>query len=321
MAGAMLEDTVLDVAIGLTFTFALLSVITTSITEGCANLMRTRSRALGNWLEHMLGDKLTSDELMRHPMIRSMCPRDRAVPDYIPAETFAMVLLETLAPATGDKAVRTRPRDWDEFQQLLAGLAERPKLRMVLDNLAIEARGDLRAAERAIADWFDGSMQRLSGWYARHAQLAAFVFASLITVSFNADALMIADALWQDESLRAAVVEKASAEASEKAREQAKAEPDAESASTTDPGIQAAADTLRRLDAFPLGWSTDTLDPRCVPGDPSGWLAKLLGLGLTVLAITLGAPFWFDLLSRFVGLRSTGKPPQTRTQRASEADA
>jgi hypothetical protein len=29
---------------------------------------------------------------------------------------------------------------------------------------------------------------------------------------------------------------------------------------------------------------------------------------LTVLAISLGAPFWFDTLSRFSRLRSTGKP-------------
>jgi hypothetical protein len=32
-----------------------------------------------------------------------------------------------------------------------------------------------------------------------------------------------------------------------------------------------------------------------------GWL-------LTILAISLGAPFWFDLLGRFSRLRSSGKP-------------
>ena len=32
-----------------------------------------------------------------------------------------------------------------------------------------------------------------------------------------------------------------------------------------------------------------------------GWL-------LTLLAISLGAPFWFDALSRFSRLRSSGKP-------------
>jgi hypothetical protein len=33
----------------------------------------------------------------------------------------------------------------------------------------------------------------------------------------------------------------------------------------------------------------------------SGWL-------LTILAVTLGAPFWFDTLGRLSRLRSSGKP-------------
>lgn len=320
----MLEGTFLDVAIGLTFMFALLSVVTTSITEGFANLLRTRSRALGNWLEHMLGDKLTSDELMRHPLIRSLCPRDRAVPDYIPAETFTTVLLETLAPADAETARRKRPGEFAEFERLVEGLGESPKLRQALSNLSVQARGDLREIEHAIADWFDGSMQRLSGWYGRQAQIAAFGFASLLTLSLNADTLMIAGALWQDDSLRAAVVEQASAEASEQAREQSEtdgAEPSSQTPAA-EPGVEAAVATLHRLDAFPLGWSADPLDPRGVPSDSLGWLAKLLGLALTALAITLGAPFWFDLLSRFVGLRSAGRqPPTNRSRRASEATA
>ena len=35
---------------------------------------------------------------------------------------------------------------------------------------------------------------------------------------------------------------------------------------------------------------------------------SLLGLLVTALATAQGAPFWFDLLSRFVGIRSTVKP-------------
>ena len=34
------------------------------------------------------------------------------------------------------------------------------------------------------------------------------------------------------------------------------------------------------------------------------------GWVLTALAVSLGAPFWFDLLSRFVNIRSGGRPPK-----------
>ena len=40
-------------------------------------------------------------------------------------------------------------------------------------------------------------------------------------------------------------------------------------------------------------------------------MEKLFGLLLTVGAIQLGAPFWFDLLGKIVRVRGTGAPPPT----------
>jgi len=41
-----------------------------------------------------------------------------------------------------------------------------------------------------------------------------------------------------------------------------------------------------------------------------GWL-------ITILAVSLGAPFWFDTLSRFMNVRSSGKPPDQSSVKAS----
>ena len=54
-------------------------------------------------------------------------------------------------------------------------------------------------------------------------------------------------------------------------------------------------------------------DPRGRPSDAVGWVLKVIGLLFTVGALTLGAPFWFDLLSKFVSLRSAGKVPDATT--------
>ncbi|NJC25147.1 hypothetical protein [Neolewinella antarctica] len=40
-----------------------------------------------------------------------------------------------------------------------------------------------------------------------------------------------------------------------------------------------------------------------------GLITKLLGFVLTALAISMGAPFWFDLLKKLVNIRSTGARP------------
>ena len=43
------------------------------------------------------------------------------------------------------------------------------------------------------------------------------------------------------------------------------------------------------------------------------WMTKLLGFILTALAVSLGAPFWFDLLKKLVNIRSAGARPYENT--------
>jgi hypothetical protein len=48
-------------------------------------------------------------------------------------------------------------------------------------------------------------------------------------------------------------------------------------------------------------------------GNASKWalLAKLLGLLMTTFALSLGAPFWFDMLNKVINIRAAGRPPAT----------
>jgi hypothetical protein len=72
-----------------------------------------------------------------------------------------------------------------------------------------------------------------------------------------------------------------------------------------------------------LTWSTNPNDQRALPWlwagdthDPLGlvhWFSRVIGLALTVLAVSLGAPFWFDVLNKFMVFRGTGKPPTEPT--------
>jgi hypothetical protein len=60
-----------------------------------------------------------------------------------------------------------------------------------------------------------------------------------------------------------------------------------------------------------------------IPGSetfvPIGWPLTgnipwtLAGLAITTVALTLGAPFWFDVLTKYVNVRQTGTPPQERS--------
>jgi transcriptional regulator GlxA family with amidase domain len=133
-------------------------------------------------------------------------------------------------------------------------------------------------------------MGRVSGFYKRKVQLAVLAYAILITAALNLDSVAFATRLWTDDLVRSAAV----AAAERQQQEQ-------------DPSATRLLEEVKELN-LPLGWSA--ADPlRVPPSGLAGWLLKLLGLAVTVLALSLGAPFWFDLLSRVARLRSTGPPP------------
>lgn len=80
-----------------------------------------------------------------------------------------------------------------------------------------------------------------------------------------------------------------------------------------------ALEELQRL-GLPIGWS-ESAQPQYFGGCPAGFapahlcwwgnrLVSLLGWLIVGLACTLGAPFWFDALSRLVRLRASGDKPQ-----------
>ena len=69
-------------------------------------------------------------------------------------------------------------------------------------------------------------------------------------------------------------------------------------------GAAETADSLRVrdniLESFPLGWEGVS------DWGVGGWITHALGWLFTAAAVSLGAPFWFDLLSRVARLRGTG---------------
>ena len=80
----------------------------------------------------------------------------------------------------------------------------------------------------------------------------------------------------------------------------------------------ACVDDVKAL-GLPLGWSHET--------SPHSWqqgLGKAIGLLVTAFALTLGAPFWFDLLGKVSHLRGSGPPtraPEQKTNDPSSAPA
>jgi len=131
--------------------------------------------------------------------------------------------------------------------------------------------------------------------------VSLLVIATIVTLVFNADALQVGRALWNDDAVRAAVVGQAQSSVETRQGPWNQAEGASQSAKYL---AQEVAD-VRSLE-LPLGWSTDPDDPRWFDSAAGGF-GKVVGLFAMILALMLGAPFGFDLLGRVSRVRVTGK--------------
>ncbi|RYZ22072.1 MAG: hypothetical protein EOO16_10595 [Chitinophagaceae bacterium] len=68
-----------------------------------------------------------------------------------------------------------------------------------------------------------------------------------------------------------------------------------------------------------LGAAITQIAPRV--HDKFDWSTSLLGWIITGLALTLGAPFWFDLLNKLISIRSAGAKPKASAAKDDDDDA
>jgi hypothetical protein len=317
----MANFTALEVVIGLAFVYFVLSLICSAVTETISSIQRTRAKMLVPAIENLLSGSNTITEegkklaelFWNHPLVQGLVrpsapnTKTSAVaagkgPAYVPAGTFVSALIDVGARNT--PAAQAAPDG--SLNSVVVGTSlidsidaiPSAPLREALLAIYRDAGGELGPFRAAAEKWYDDSMDRVSGWYKRHVQAMLWVIAILVVVFLNVDTIQIANTLWKDPTARAAVV--ASADATVKQGQKP-------------PSVGAAVSSLD----LPLGWRLHFGKGRQeIPNHTLGVIAKLIGLLLTAAALSLGAPFWFDLLSKFMRVRGTGPPPAPSTSTA-----
>jgi hypothetical protein len=84
--------------------------------------------------------------------------------------------------------------------------------------------------------------------------------------------------------------------------------------------IESNLKEIKKL-GLPIGWNRspeEDNDPRSIYISPQRWAIRGFGWLITGFAISLGAPFWFDLLNKFVVVRSTVKPREKSPEEPSK---
>lgn len=306
----LLGSTILELAIGVVFIYLLLAIVCTAVNEWIARLFQTRGALLKQGIQQLLAppDGATggaasaeADLVARfynHPLVKSLMGDDKH-PSYMPARTFAKVVMDLATPRVPGSI------SFDDLENGIKNDLPPGNLRTSLLAAIQSTDKNINDAQRAIEAWYDDGMDRVTGWYKRKTQTWTMVMAIIITIAVNADTVHIARRLWLEPALRAEFVEAAShppSPPSPPSSISATQSPSGDGASSSDITSQ-AENTLGLV----LGWH-DVGNLR----DPLTWFERIIGWLLTIFAISLGAPFWFDVLNRFMNLRSAGKSPEEK---------
>ena len=288
----MLDHPIIGVALGLIFFYVLLSLVASAIQEWIASLFGLRSKNLYEGVKTLIGNEY-AQQVYGHPLIKNLAKANK-LPSYIDSGTMGTVLLAIIAK--GHKGKPCVSGAAEEVRDMIGKIDETHPLKDVLQALVDSGAESLDALKERFAEWFDEGMIRVSGWYARKAKLIIFLIAAGLTVATNASSIHIAEELWRNSTLRTLIVTEAEAFAGQE-----------EGGSL---GLS-AGDLKQQLNSFPIGWSA-TPESTATPESPPIWkfLTTVFGWMITIAAVSLGAPFWFDLLSKIANLRGSGGQTQ-----------
>ncbi len=293
----------LQVVIGLVFVLLLLSLLATTLMEVVASTFSLRGRNLERALRNMLDstelDERILNAFQNNSLYRQLSykyGKKRYAPSYLSDRSFQSILFDVILNGEGI----------DRIEDQIATLPD-SDLKRVLQQFLREAENDREVFKQKVCNWYNDIMDRASGWYKRNAQKILIGIGFMIAVVFNADTIAIYERLESDPETLQQVLTLAEdyvngKDGMEIAPPNLSADFEASLAKLEDM-VESQIESVKS--PLGLGWKN-------VKWDEVGWddvLTKILGWIVTALAISLGAPFWFDLLRKLVNIRNAGRKP------------
>ena len=336
----------LDVVIGISVVFFLFSLLVSAVREAFEALLKTRAVHLELGIRELLDDAEGSGlsaQVYRHPQLFALyqgaftAVKKRStgggLPTYVPARQFATALMDIVAhgpvPEPGSAEMHTdveRASAGIDVEVLRAGVRrlDSPLVRRAVTNAIDQSTGDLASVQANIESWFNGTMDRVSGWYKRRTQFWLFWIGLAMAGLMNVNTITIADYLAQNQTARDALVKRAEAIVDAETPAAGASDSQASEARARVDAARRQADQLQAELAamsIPVGWDRIGLQPAYAEQGWNWvlwWVRQLMGIAMTAVAACLGAPFWFDILNKVMVVRSTVKPREKSQEEGSE---
>jgi hypothetical protein len=332
---------ILNLCISLIFVFLIFAIVVSGIQEWWAQYRGLRGKWLRLGMQRLINDDALFVRVLQHPLVGNLYP-DRATrgrpPSYVEPTSFALALAAVMqrraalltTPAPAGQALTFATLREATVQLAAQKSSTADSVLPILDK----AGGDLDAALKGIEAWFTSGMDRVTGWYKASAQRGLFVIGFLVAVIGNVDTIAIYAALNHAPTLSAQIADSASKVVADGHLGSV----DTAHLQSGDISPEQAQEVLKLalaspVNGLPLGYGCLAAAAKATPQASSllstldlcradlkqrwdtwtitDWLVHVLGWILTALAGTLGAPYWFAMLSKVVSIRGSGPKPAT----------
>lgn len=339
----------LDLVIGIIFIYFLLSIVVSILLEIRSKSLSLRADNLEAWLKDTFEKEGLAEKLLDHDLIKTLVKKGRK-PAYIPDQNFVDALFDIVNQENGNAITYTAEGIKEAFEksQLLPNDLKRNILQQLSEaetkaHNYIKAKKDevideLLEVKDGVGQWFDNCMVRVGGTYRNMQQKWLLLFSFTVVFLFNADTITLSKYLYNNKDVRDALVEQASRSTQDSltvafykgVMESSAAAQNSDSVVISPDGmvlikeikgsvanLEKVNDELKAL-SLPLGWESFVLQFKTVRQEGGIgdmlllFLMKIVGLVITGFAVSMGSPFWFDILNKLVNLKGTGGKPVSK---------
>lgn len=328
-----MNSPMLDLVIVLGFTYLLLSILASTIYEGVITRLRARGHSLKDAIDTLFfcddWKNRIGKEIQDSPHIQALKRQKGSLPTYIPSSSFALAMIGIIRK--GDLGQLDVGKMREKLQAAdcpITGDA-RELLLNLLDNAT-----DYQDFVKKVEQFYDDSMDRVTGWFKLKYQKVMLITAAFLAIGLNIDTIHISKTLWKDKAALSAITDKVANDFNQIQYTDSGTFTYKDSSGEYRVNIHSKIDTSRiPIDSaktlikenthtiktihtqllstgIPMGWTPENYPGRLSRITLGSWSIKLVGWTITTLAIFLGAPFWFDLLSKLINLRGTGAKPK-----------
>ena len=144
-----------------------------------------------------------------HPLYKRKAERSVFFkkPAYLSADSFSDMLIDVLGKnrSTGAPVLL---KDITAFVN--TEINNNPDLKRLLNLYIEQANGDIQRFKSLLENWFDDTMERVSGWYKKQSYRRSIFIGFLIAMTFNVSTIDIVEKLSKDKDARDAMVKNAS---------------------------------------------------------------------------------------------------------------